>query len=144
MQRRILGLACLIAGLGYFVTALRLPMHTLTGPGPGFFPIGVALVLLVAAVTVVIRGEAASPRDVLPVGAKRRVAMTLVALVGFCFFLPRAGYLGTSLVFMTVMLQQVGTSWQAALSIAVASAAGSYYLFVSVLSVPLPWGAWLD
>ena len=67
---------------------------------------------------------------------------SVAALVGFCLVMPWIGYPLSALAFVAIVLQRLGSRWPAALAIAVASAAGSYYLFAVLLDVPLPRGPW--
>jgi putative tricarboxylic transport membrane protein len=140
----------ILAGSGFYLTqAMTLPMGTAAKPGPGFYPVTVAVFACAVALVAVarafwfpqtVRGEA-------PAGAtdpirRRRVTGAVGALVAFCLALPWIGYPTAAFGFVSVVLWGLGGRWQAALLTGALSAAGSYYLFAGLLGVPLPRGPW--
>jgi putative tricarboxylic transport membrane protein len=140
-----------VSGL-YLATSLTFPLGNAARPGAGFFPVAVALYLCglgaILAVAAWRRAPAAPPtavRTALVAGdARARVAVLMVALIGFCLALGWVGYPAASFLFVAVGLKSLGQgSWPAALLIALAAAAVSYYLFGVLLGVPLPRGALL-
>jgi putative tricarboxylic transport membrane protein len=75
---------------------------------------------------------------------RARVAAAAALLLGFCFLLPWIGYPLSALVFTGLLLRALGGRWMAAAAIALASALVSYYVFATVLGVPLPRGVLFD
>lgn len=156
MIERVVALAVLFASGAYLAYALPLSRGTAARPGPGFFPLAVGVfACLVALVWVVLalRGPTRSRalaeeggEDLGPAapGARRRVAATAGALVGFCLLLPWAGYPLASFLFAALTLQQLGARWATALAAGLVSSAASYYLFAVLLDVPLPRGVLFD
>jgi hypothetical protein len=65
-------------------------------------------------------------------------------LFGFCLGLPWTGYPVAAFGFVGLLLRALGARWLAALSLALVSAAASYYVFGVLLGVPLPRGPLLD
>ena len=150
MTERLLALVVVAASGAYLLSAWPLPHGTTARPGAGFFPLGVgafgAIMALVWTVSAFRRralvSGAVEPRA--PVEGLGRVVATAGSLVGFCLFLPYAGYPVAALVFAAVLLRWLGAGWRSALVVGLASAALSYYLFGVVLSVPLPRGILFD
>ena len=149
MIDRLAALAVLAAAAAYLAGALPLPRGVSARPGPGFFPLLVGVFSCLAAAGFVVetfrRVPLRAPAGAgLPADARMRALATAGALVAFVLLLPWVGYPGVTLLFVATMLRSLGGSWTLALATAVASAAGSYYLFASVLSVPLPKGVLFD
>lgn len=143
MIERLVALAVLAASIVYALNALGLPRGTIERPGAGFFPIAVSLFAI--GVTVVwtalafrhvgVRAtEAAEPRG------RGRVAATAAVLVAFCLLMPWLGYPLAAFLFCAAMLRTLSASWLVAVLTAALAAAGSYYLFATLLGVPLPAG----
>jgi len=127
--------------------ALRLPFGAAARPGAGFYPVIVAvfaLAVALAATASAFRGSPRTEADVtqLDAAARRRVVISVVALVAFCLALPWIGYPAAAFAFVAVVLRYLGGGWPAALLTGVLSAAGSYGLFAVLLDVPLPCGPW--
>jgi putative tricarboxylic transport membrane protein len=78
----------------------------------------------------------------LDAAARRRVVISVVALVAFCLALPWVGYPAAAFAFVTIVLRYLGARWTTALVAGVLSSAGSYGLFAVLLDVPLPRGPW--
>jgi len=138
----------LLAAAGVYLTlALRLPFGAVARPGAGFYPVIVAVfAIVVAAGATVSAFRNAPPAETDAVGldaaSRRRVVISVVALVAFCLGLPWIGYPAAAFAFVAVVLRYLGSGWTAALLAGALSAAGSYGLFAVLLDVPLPSGPW--
>jgi putative tricarboxylic transport membrane protein len=145
---RLLALAVLAASGIYLANAWPLPQGTLARPGPGFYPLAVALfgaiIALAWVVSVFRRGPAMSSGSTLEGPSRTRVSATAGLLVGFCLLLPWTGYLIASLLFTGLMLRGLGAAWRSSLVIGLGTAAVSYYVFATLLGVPLPSGMLFD
>jgi hypothetical protein len=144
-MERLAALASLIAAGVFLAGALPLPRGVAARPGPGFYPLLVGVFFCATAAGFLV--ETIRRRTVVaPVAgdARTRVLVTAAALVGFVLLLPWIGYPAATFLFVAGMLRALGASWLLSLATAVAAAAGSYYLFASILSVPLPRGVFLD
>ena len=141
-----LGAAVLLAlAVAYTATAAgRYTYWTATGPGSGFFPFWLGIVLaalsillLVSAVRRPDPGPAWLPRGH---GAARLVVVVLVTAV-FIALLPLVGMaLGTA-IFLAVLLRMLeGHSWRTTFAVAVGAAAANWAVFVLWLRVPFPVG----
>jgi putative tricarboxylic transport membrane protein len=114
----------------------------------GLYPIAVALFGTVVALAWVVsafrRGPAMASVSTLEGPSLTRVSATAGLLVGFCLLLPWTGYLLASLLFTGLMLRGLGAAWRSALIIGLGTAAVSYYVFATLLGVPLPGGVLFD
>ena len=115
-----------------------------TGPGSGFFPFWLGLVLAVLSALLLASalrrpdpGPGWLPRGH---GAARLVVVVLVT-AAFIALLPLLGMvLGTAL-FLAVLLRMLeGHSWRTTLAVAAGAAAANWAVFVLWLKVPFPVG----
>jgi putative tricarboxylic transport membrane protein len=144
LARAVPLLLLLVAGV-YLTLALQLPFGAAARPGAGFYPVIVAAFAIVVALIATASAFRGAPRSVaveLDAGPRRRVVISVVALVAFCFVLPWVGYPVAAFAFVTVVLRYLGSRWAIALLIAALSSALSYGLFAVILDVPLPRGLW--
>src|ERR1700674_970195 len=148
MAGRIVALVVLVVSGIYLNQALRMPAGSAARPGPAFYPLAVgAFACMVALVVVGLAfrrrpaAEAPEASEDVP-GAHLHVGLTIATLAGFCLLLPWIGYPLVALLFVAVLLRQLGTAWPGALLAAVISAEGSYYVFAILLGVSLPRGLW--
>jgi putative tricarboxylic transport membrane protein len=142
---RAVPLVLLVAAGVYLTLALRLPFGAAARPGAGFYPVFVALFAIVVAVAATARAYRSAPGTAaieLDAASRRRVVISVVALVAFCLAMPWIGYPVAALAFVTVILRYLGGRWTTALLTGVLSSAGSYVLFAVLLDVPLPRGPW--
>jgi putative tricarboxylic transport membrane protein len=129
----------------YLTLALRLPFGTAARPGPGFYPVIIgmlAVVVALAATASAFRGVRSAVVVELDHASRRRVVISVVALVAFCLCLPWVGYPAAAFAFVAVVLRYLGARWTTALITGVLSSAGSYGIFAALLDVPLPRGPW--
>ena len=125
--------------------ALRLPFGAAARPGAGFYPVFVAVFAIVVALAATASAYRSAPGIAaigLDAASRRRVVISVVALVAFCLALPWIGYPVAALAFVTVILRYLGGRWTTALLTGVLSSAASYVLFAVLLDVPLPRGPW--
>jgi putative tricarboxylic transport membrane protein len=142
---RAVPLVLLVAAAIYLTLALRLPFGAAARPGAGFYPVIVAVFAVVVALAATASAYRSAPGTgtvVLGADARRRVVISVVALIVFCLVLPWIGYPAAALAFVTVVLRYLGARWTTALLTGVLSSAGSYVLFDVLLDVPLPRGPW--
>ena len=145
MLARAVPLVLLVAAGVYLTLALRLPFGAAARPGAGFYPVIVAvfaLVVALAGTASAFRGVPGAATEAVELDAapRRRVVISVVALVAFCLVLPWVGYPAAAFAFVTVLLRYLGGRWTTALLTGALSAAGSYGLFAMLLDVPLPRG----
>ena len=140
------GAAVLLAlAVAYTATAAgRYTYWTVTGPGSGFFPFWLGLVL--AALSILLLASAVRRPDPGPAwlptghGAARFVVVVVVTAL-FIALLPLLGMaLGTA-VFLGVLLRMLeGHSWRTTAAVAVGAAVANWAVFVLWLRVPFPVG----
>jgi putative tricarboxylic transport membrane protein len=142
---RTVPLVLLVAAGAYLTLALRLPFGAAARPGAGFYPVIVAVFAVVVALTATasaFRGASGAEAIELAAASRRRVVISMVALVAFCLALPWVGYPAAAFAFVAVVLRYLGARWATALLTGALSSAGSYGLFAVLLDVPLPRGLW--
>ena len=138
---RVAGGALVLIGLFALWQSLELPLGSLRQPGPAYMPAVLAVLLVLLGVAVAAMG-----------GATGRFADVnwqewrhALAIFGACAFsawgIERLGYrltTGLVLAFLLGIVERKHPLLTAALVVAIAG--GSFYLFNTVLRVPLPRG----
>jgi len=133
-------------GLLLSLWSLSYNIGTLTQPGPGFYPLGLGILLILFSLTLLVQGIRSSPttKKVSPFsvsGGWKKVAYAVLVLLLLTFFFETIGYLLT--FFLLIMLLMAGAgmrSWKRILLAAFFSALGVYLVFVLLLKQPLPRG----
>ena len=119
----------------------HLPLGTLRQPGPAFFPILLALLLLIFGVAVALINSSAPLLSSIRWTEWRHAIAILAASIFTVFALERLGYRLTVLLVLTFLVKLVEKrGWLLSLSFAFALSFGSFFLFYTVLRVPLPQG----
>jgi putative tricarboxylic transport membrane protein len=149
MIERALPLVILAVAGVYLAQAMQLPFGSTARPGPGFYPVLVAvfacivtLVATVQAFRAPVAARAIEAADAEAPARRRRVFDTVVALAGFCLVLPWTGYPPVAFAFVTIVLWRLGSGWPIAVATGVLAALTSHVLFAVLLDVPLPRGPW--
>ena len=118
----------------------RLPFGTLAEPGPGAFPALIALALLVCSIAVAL-GRERTPLAHVRWTEWRHAAGVLGTLAFMALALERLGYRITMFAALFVLAALVERKhWIAAVLFAGVFAAGTHFLFGTLLRVPLPAG----
>ncbi|MHB0868919.1 MAG: tripartite tricarboxylate transporter TctB family protein [Chloroflexota bacterium] len=124
--------------------ALRLQFYTPLGPGPGFFPLWLGLILTVISVLwfgqVSLRPVAPMEKNFIPDRSGTfRILAILGALVAYTALLDLFGYRLTTLAFLLFLLAALGRQHPLITgAVALAGSFGVYHVFLYWLSVPLP------
>jgi hypothetical protein len=142
---RIAAAILLALAVAYMATAAwRYTYWAASGPGSGFFPFWLGLVL--AALSTLLLVSAVRQPDPGPAwlptghGAARLVVVVLVTAV-FIALMPLLGMVLGTAVFLAVLLRMLeGHSWRATLALSVGAAIANWALFVLWLKVPFPVG----
>ena len=118
-----------------------LPFGTIREPGAGAVPVLLAVTLLVCSLAVVVAGARAHRVAAIPWTEWRHA----VAILGACAFmalaLERLGYRLTILVALLALVTLMEKKgWIVGVVFAVIFSLGSYYLFNTLLRVPMPQG----
>ena len=138
----------LVVGLLLSFWSTRYQIGSLTQPGPGFYPLGLGILLIFFSLILLGQGirspqdtKKACPSSFSVSGGWKRVAYVVLVLVLLAFFFETIGYLLT--FFLLIMLLMAGAglqSWKRILLVAFFSALGIYLVFVLLLQQPLPRG----
>jgi lysylphosphatidylglycerol synthetase-like protein (DUF2156 family) len=139
---RVIGILLALLGMVVFWECRGLPLGTIRTPGPAYVPVvlGVILVLL-GAVIALLGGETRHVRD-LGWGESGHAAAIVVACMFAAFALERLGYRVTMTVTVLFLLRAVERkSALFATTFALGLALATFYLFETLLRVPLPRGA---
>ena len=120
---------------------LRLPMGNLQSPGPAYVPVLLSLLLLGFGILVIGFGGR-TPRLTAVGWSEWRHAVAILVVIGFmALALERLGYRVTIAVALALLLGVVERrSIVTAVVFALVFSAGSFYLFETLLRVPLPRG----
>ena len=138
---RVAGVALVLIGLATLWESRAFPLGSLHRPGPAYMPVVLALLLIVFGVVVFAMGRGA--RTLREVGwPEWRHAVAIFAACAFAAWgLERLGYRLTMAVvvgFLLLALERKG--WVLGLGLTLVMAWGSFYLFDTLLRVPLPRG----
>jgi hypothetical protein len=138
---RVSGSALILFALLVIWECRHLPLGTFRLPGPAFVPALLALLLLAFGLLLIVSGNSAPLLASLSwTGGWHTVA--ILAMCAFAAFaLERLGYRLTmvlALVFILKRVEQRG--WAVSLTFACALSFGSFFLFHSIMRVPLPLG----
>ena len=138
---RVAGVALVLIGLATLWESRAFPLGSLHRPGPAYMPVVLAVLLILFGVAVFAMGRGA--RTLRQVGwPEWRHAVAIFAACAFAAWgLERLGYRLTMAVvvgFLLLALERKG--WVLGLGLSVVMAWGSFYLFDTLLRVPLPRG----
>jgi putative tricarboxylic transport membrane protein len=143
----IVSIGFLLLGIAYLFDNSRLPMGSAAKPGAGLFPLLVGVVLLGLSLALFfwsLKNKDISEKDQepFPVGKDRRRVLSVgAALALFVVLLKPLGYGLCGAALMAAILRFLGLrSWGRILLISLATAAISFFLFDTLLGVPLPRG----
>ncbi len=131
--------------LGLFVVWERrvLPLGNHSQPGPGYFPLLLAVLLIILGTLLALRGGLSNPFRSLS-WSEAPHAMAIIGCSVFAtLFMERIGYRVTMLVIMGFLfgVMERLRLWQT-LTLAFGFSLGTFYLFDTLLRVPLPRGGW--
>jgi putative tricarboxylic transport membrane protein len=119
----------------------RLPLGTLASPGPAYAPTLLALALLVAGLLIATLGRDAATLAAAGWHEWRHTVAILVAIAFVALALERLGYRLTIALACAFLLGVVERKRPVpTLLVAVGLAAGTFFLFDTLLRVPLPRG----
>jgi putative tricarboxylic transport membrane protein len=123
------------------VEGVRLGVGTPRQPGPGFFPVVVALALAGLAVALLLQPPVEEAPRGRAAGGARRFAATVAALLAYAVLLEPLGFVPTTFVVMWFLAGFVGQRrWSIACAFAVVTAVSAWFLFDRLLHAQLPRG----
>lgn len=131
------------AGLLACYGATRLGLGSVTEPGAGFIFFWSGLILVVLSL-IVLADSVRSSADTAPEMGEMnwtKIALVLLSLLLYAFFLERIGFLLTTFALLTFLLACIeGTSWFRSLGVGCAAALATYAMFELWLKIRLPRG----
>lgn len=140
---RLAGFAFAIFSLGIAFEAGKLPLGTMTSPGPGFYPLLLASLLLPLSIALVVSTFYRFPQSDEAVGPEtdgRHVwplVATVSALVMFVILLPLAGLAAAASILLAILLRTGGMNWIRVAVVSLAIAVGTE-LACRAMKIPLP------
>jgi putative tricarboxylic transport membrane protein len=146
LRRRELGAAVVLLAFGLFALsqALRLRFGSVAAPGPGFFPLCLAVAVCLASVGLLVRAWHTAPSNATQAGSGVRastVVGTLGALLVYALVLEQLGFLLATfalLLFFFKALQR--QRWSVAVGGSAVTSLVTYLVFRVWLGVNLPGG----
>ena len=143
---QITGLLLLVFAVLVGIGSVNLRYYSSLGPGPGFFPLWLSILLGILSVAMICQatfGKAqARPGNLIASRAGYlRVLAVLGALVGLVVLIEPLGFRLTMFAFYLVLLLSLGRQRLiVSCAIALAGSFGCYYAFTAWLKVALPVG----
>ncbi|HSF56920.1 MAG TPA: tripartite tricarboxylate transporter TctB family protein [Candidatus Binatia bacterium] len=138
---RISGSALVCFALLVVWESRHLPFGTVRQPGPAFIPILLALLLVFFGGFVVLAGGRTPLFSSIRWQGWRHALAILAASIFAVFALERLGYRLTMLLVLGFLLKLVERrGWLVSLALAAGLSFGSFFLFYTILRVPLPLG----
>ncbi len=140
--RVIGGVSVLALGVAVIVCARQLPYHSDYGPGPGFLPLWIGVVLVLCSLVVTVQELRTANTGESFFQPRTRMAVKVLAVIAGAFLLfPFLGFsVGFGLFILTTMRLMGKHRWVACGVAAVVTAVGIHYLFGQWLDIPLPTG----
>ncbi len=114
-------------------------------PGPGMFPIIIASLILVSALSLAIKTLTMNKEEDTAIDLKSKnilnVYVTMVGMIVYFVLLPLIGFVVTTTVMLILYIKWYGKrSWLKTILIAVIFVLAIFFLFGSVLNVPMRFG----
>ena len=135
------GLMFVAVGIGFAWGATNYNFGSSARPGPGFFPLGLGLLMAILGGVVLFKALVVETEDGDPIGAWAfRPLLILMASVGlFGYTLPLLG-MAVALPIMIVMCSLAGDEfhWKDAIISVVVLTAGSWFIFIYGLKLVIP------
>ena len=123
--------------------ATRLGLGSVTEPGSGFIFFWLGLILVILSLVVLAEPLRSSEHIVSKTQEINwvKIALVLLALVLYAFFLERLGFVLTTFALLCFLLSWIErTNWVRSLGVASAAALGSFAIFELWLKIRLPKG----
>ena len=112
-------------------------------PGPGMFPIIIAGVMLAAAAVLAIETLRSASDENVDLRSRNvlTVYITMAGFIAYLVLLPRIGFVTTTAAMLTIFMRWFsGKAWWKVILTACVFTLAIYFLFGSVLKVPMRFG----
>lgn len=138
---RLSGAVLVVFALLVIFESRHYPLGTFRLPGPAFVPILLASLLLIFGILLLFTSGRAPRLSSISWSEWRHAAAILAASVFAVFATERLGYRLTVLLMLGFLIKVVERrGWMQTVGLAFGLAFGSFYLFYTLLRVPLPEG----
>jgi hypothetical protein len=138
---RVSGAVLVLFALLVIWESRHLPLGTFRQPGPAYVPVVLALLLLIFGACLVLTAGRAPLFSSVTWTEWRHAVAILAASIFSVFAIERLGYRLTVLLVLVFLVKIVEKrSWLVSLAFALSFSFGSYFLFYTILRVPLPEG----
>jgi putative tricarboxylic transport membrane protein len=140
---RVTGYILLIIGLVTAWSSIHLSMGKWRHPGPGFFPFGLALVLILLSLALIFKSWTKDlvPAAFWPGKTWLRPLLGTAILFFYALIVDPVGFIPTTFIFLVAWMQVIERlRWRTTISISVGTTAALYLIFVWFLEVPVPQG----
>ena len=138
---RVAGVALVLVGLVTIWESRAFPLGSLHRPGPAYMPVLLAVLLIVFGVAVFAMGRRGRLLGEIGWPEWRHAVAIFAACAFAAWALERLGYRITmAIVVAFLLLGLERKSWALGLGLTIVMAWGSFYLFDTLLRVPLPRG----
>jgi hypothetical protein len=138
---RVSGIALVLFSLVVMWQSRLLPLGTFHQPGPAYIPIILALLLFIFGVCLAVTGSRTPLLTSLSWTEWRHAVAILAVCIFAVFGMERLGYRVTMLLilgFLLKIMEKCG--WALTVAFALFLSFGSFFLFHTILRVPLPLG----
>ncbi len=142
-QARVIGSVTVLAlGIATIFFASQLPYQSGFGPGPGFLPFWIGIVLVICSAIVTVQEMRAANTKQTFFQPRTRTAVKMLAINVVAFLLiPVLGFsVGFGLFILATMRMMGKHGWAGCVVAAVLTVIGIHYLFGQWLDIPLPTG----
>ena len=141
------GLMFAVTGAGFAIGATNYSMGHSARPGPGYFPLGLGLLLAVIGAAIVVKSLLASSTDE-PLGPFRWRPLVIVvaAILVFALALPRLGMIMTlPLLILVISTASEQFHWRDVVVNSAVLTLGSWAVFIKGLQLTIPvWPAFVS
>lgn len=141
------GLLFAVAGAGFAIGASNYSMGSSVRPGPGYFPLGLGLLLALLGIVITAKSliGASAPAPMGPI-RWRPLVIVVAAIVAFGLALPRLG-MALTLPLLVIVISTASDQfrWREVLLNCLVLTAGSWAVFIKGLQLTIPvWPAFMS
>ena len=150
MRKVILGISAVgvMMSIAYGVGARNYPFGSWSAPGPGMYPLCVAVLIFVTSVAMAFESRYGEVDETIewPLGAPLwRVLAIFGSMILYVLALTFWGHIVASVCLTFAVVQVIGgLQWRLKIFLILGITVGSHFLFVVLLNVPLPTGRWFE
>jgi putative tricarboxylic transport membrane protein len=142
LGNRVWGTILCAVGVYYLIEGVNLPPAAIGDPlGPLVFPTILGLSMVACGVCLALRPGPRTDQAVLSRRTFPQVLLLFFLLLLYSLAIPWMGYLFSTFIFVFITAFLMGErSWAKGAAISAVFSAGIFFLFVRVLTIPLPLG----